>query len=167
MAMAVAAAVQQAKKRFESKQAKAASRSTRDNQEEEGEKDMELDSSGHEDPSEEEEKEEKVYFHRDSQRRNHEQQQQQQQRSGGRGYGIVPAAGMGVSWQASPVALRENLAANGHSHIFISKTTYYEDRRTRFAGNVPVLNGEELRRHFEEFELDQVSSPCSLRISED
>ena len=160
MAMAVAAAVQQAKRRFESKQAKASSRSTRDDQG--GEKDMEMDSSGHDDSSEESDKEEKVYFHRDSQRRNHEQRS-----AGGRSYGVVPAAGVGVEWQASAVVLREKLAANGHSHIFISKTAYYEDRRTRFAGNVPVLNGEELRRHFEEFELDQVSLSAFLPRSRD
>ena len=112
---------------------------------------MELDSSGYDDSSDESDKEEKVYFHRDSQRRNHEQQ-----RSGGRAFGTVPASGVGVSWQASPVVLREKLAANGHSHIFISKSAYYEDRRARFAGNVPVLNGQELRRHFEEFELEEV-----------
>ncbi|CEQ39531.1 SPOSA6832_01052 [Sporobolomyces salmonicolor] len=156
MASAIAQAVEAAKRRLkQQQQASLQPKKTKD----EGEVDMEMDSesdgsksgSEHSDEDEDEYEDAKdmIFYHHASGRIEPRRILPK---------GIAPVGA--IAWQASKKVLTEKLAANGKPYLMIDKTAF---QRTRLAqgGRLAVPNGEDLERHFGDYEIDRAFADSS------
>lgn len=150
MKLAVAAAVEQAKKRHEQEKLKER-RDAADNV------DMDLGSSHDGDSSDGdgEEEEEQVFFHH--------YRSGPPSRGGPSAASHLPlkptlASAASMEWQASSVALREKLVLNGNAYLAISKKDFYAARTTRDDTYAPApLSTSDLARFFGKHPMAQVS----------
>ncbi|GAA5858176.1 hypothetical protein JCM1840_001072 [Sporobolomyces johnsonii] len=156
MASAIAQAVEAAKRRLKQQQQAALQPKK---MKDEGEVDMEMDSesdgsksgSEHSDDDEEEDEDAKdmIFYH-------HASGRVEPRRILPKGIAPVGA----IAWQASKKVLTEKLAANGNPYLMIDKTAF---QRTRLAqgGRLAVPNGEDLERHFGDYEIDRAFADSS------
>lgn len=69
--------------------------------------------------------------------------------------GMAPVGA--IAWQVSKKILLEKLRTNGFPHLFIEKVSFQQDRPER-NGSKAVPNNEELQRHFGKYGIDRVST---------